>query len=134
MPTVCPKDLLKDTNAGKLLEKNQQAVDSVTGKKWWRVLWKAFYDHRVNLHRELDGLGPDGHRIRIGLDNSAGGATQGLIETNKMHDRVLKGLTRDEYRYVGENILLRRIIKINDHRQTIAQDEMNDMDWVLFLT
>ena len=126
MPTVCPKDLLKDTNAGKLLEKNQQAVDSVTGKKWWRVLWKAFYDHRVNLHRELDGLGPDGHRIRIGLDNSAGGATQGLIETNKMHDRVLKGLTRDEYRYVGENILLRRIIKIHDHRQTIAQDEMND--------
>tara|TARA_R110000765_G_scaffold375861_2_gene466549 strand:- start:372 stop:3260 length:2889 start_codon:yes stop_codon:yes gene_type:complete len=124
---VCPKDKLKDTEAQTKLDKLHEANENITGKKWWSVIYKAFFDDRVNIHRELDSLGADGKTIRIGLDNSAGGATEGIIETQVELEKLgISYLTKDETKTLSDNLLMRRILSLDEHRTSVAQEEIEN--------
>ena len=124
---VCPKDKLKDTAAQEKLNEIHAANENIKGKKWWDVVWKSFFDDRVNLHKELDGLGNDGKIIRISLDNSAGGATEGIIETQVVYDKLkLARLSKDEMKTLADNNLMRRIIRLHEHRNAVAKEEIDN--------
>ena len=124
---VCPKDKLKDTIAQEKLNEIHAANENIKGKKWWDVVWKSFFDDRVNLHKELDGLGDDGKIIRISLDNSAGGATEGIIETQVVFDNLkLARLDKDQMKTFADNNLMRRIIRLHEHRKDVAKEEINN--------
>ena len=124
---VCPKDKLKDTAAQEKLNEIHAANENIKGKKWWDVVWKSFFDDRVNLHKELDGLGNDGKIIRISLDNSAGGATEGIIETQVVFDNLkLARLDKDQMKTFADNNLMRRIIRLHEHRKDVAKEEIDN--------
>ena len=121
---VCPKDELKDLPAQEKLNQIHAANENIKGRKWWDVVWKFFFDDRVNLHKELDGLGNDGKIIRISLDNSAGGATEGIIETQVVYDNLkLAHLSKDEMKTLADFNLMTRTMKLHTHRKGAAKDE-----------
>ena len=88
----------------------------------FKLIWKVFFDDRVDLHRELEAMGPVGHNIRTGVDNAAGGATAGLIEVQVGYDEVLGEVhTEEQYEGLANNLMLLRIISLDDHKPEVAK-------------